>query len=132
MRRREMDNDDLGISNRIHRRKSGDSREKTIGARISAEEERELIAAADREGRNVSEWTREVLLREARRATDDALFTEVVATRMLLVNLLEPMALGKQLTPARITEIMTQVRKGKHNAAREVMQQYTSPEQKES
>ena len=61
----------------------------------------------------LSEWAREVLLREARRSTDDAVFTELVATRMLLVNLIKPLILGEKVSPTWITEAMTMVRKEK-------------------
>lgn len=121
---------DLGIAKRLGRLKSGDNRTKTVGARLSEHEERELIVAADRDGKNVSEWTREVLLREARRSKDDPLFTEVVAIRMLLNNLLGPIAAGQKLTHENFVEIMAVVRSGKHTAAREVMQQYTEAAQK--
>ncbi len=126
-----MSSEDLGIAKRLGRLKSGDSRTKTVGSRLTGGEERELIAAAERNGRNVSEWSREVLLREARRSKDDALFTEVIAIRMLLNNLLGPIAGGQTVTEKNYVEIMANVRLGKRNAAREVMQQYTEAEQKE-
>jgi hypothetical protein len=72
-----------------------------------------------------------VLLREARRRDDDALFTEVVATRMLLNNILMPLANGQKITPEGFAMIMAKVRTEKRKAAREVMQQYTAAEQKE-
>jgi len=126
-----MSSEDLGIAKRLGRLKSGDSRTKTVGSRLTGGEERELVAAAERNGRNVSEWSREVLLREARRSKDDALFTEVIAIRMLLNNLLGPIAGGQTVTEKNYVEIMANVRLGKRNAAREVMQQYTEAEQKE-
>ena len=90
-----------------------------------------MIAAANRDGRNISEWSRDVLLREARGPHDDALFTELVATRMLLVNLIKPLILGEKVSPAWITEAMTMVRKDKYKAARDVMQQYSAKAGKE-
>ena len=126
-----MTGEDLGIAKRLSRLKSGDSRTRTVGSRLSESEERELIAAAERDGRNLSEWTREVLLREARRSKDDPIFTEVVATRMLLNNLLGPIAAGQTVTQEGFVEIMATVRLGKRNAAREVMQQYREAETKE-
>jgi hypothetical protein len=64
-------------------------------ARVTDEELKTLEAAAQVEGKLLAEWAREVLLRAARFSKDDALFTEVVATRMLLNNLLGPMAAGQ-------------------------------------
>ncbi len=118
---------DMAISlvKRLDRRlKSGAIRNKTVGARVSEAEESELVTAAHRLGLNVSEWSREVLLREARRSKDDALFTETIATRMLLVNLLRPLLLRESVNTESISEIMAGVRREKHDTAREVMKQY--------
>jgi uncharacterized protein (DUF1778 family) len=93
-------------------------------ARVTAKEQRELHEAARAQGKSLSEWAREVLLREARRSPDDAVFTELVATRMLLVNLIKPLILGEKVSPTWITEAMGMVRREKHKAAQEVMQQY--------
>jgi hypothetical protein len=83
-----------------------------------------LEEAARREGKALSEWARDVLLREARRSDGDAVFTEIVATRMLLVNLIKPLILGKPVTSQWITEAMSAVRREKRRAAQEVLQQY--------
>jgi len=101
-------------------------------AKVTQQELRELERNARAEGKSLSEWSRETLLREARRGTGDAVFTELIATRMLLVNLLKPLALGEKVTSAWITEAMTMVRKEKHKAAQEVMQQYTQQTGKEA
>lgn len=50
---------------------------------------------------------------------------------MFLNNLLGPIAAGQKVTETNYVEIMENVRLGKRNAAREVMQQYTAAEQKE-
>jgi hypothetical protein len=108
-----------------HRLKVETRRTSTVGTRVTAPEERELASAAQRNGKNLSEWAREVLLREARRSDHDAVFTEIVATRMLLVNLIKPLILGKPVTSQWITEAMSAVRREKRRAAQEVLQQYT-------
>jgi uncharacterized protein (DUF1778 family) len=107
-----------------HRLKVETRRTNTVGTRVTASEERELASAAQRDGKNLSEWAREVLLREARCSDHDAVFTEIVATRMLLVNLIKPLILGKPVTPQWITEAMSAVRREKRRAAQEVLQQY--------
>ncbi len=100
-------------------------RDRMANARVTADEQRELHDAARAEGKALSEWAREILLREARRPKEDAVFTELVATRMLLVNLIKPLILGEKVSPTWITEAMTMVRKEKHKAVQDVMQQYT-------
>ena len=63
-------------------------------------------------------------MREARRAGGDAVLIEVIATRMLMVNLLKPLVMGKTVSQEWITEAMAAVRREKRKAAQEVMQQY--------
>ncbi len=116
---------------RLARSAGRTGRDRMANARVTAKEQRELHEAARAQGKSLSEWAREVLLREARRSTDDAVFTELVATRMLLVNLIKPLILGEKVSPTWITEAMTMVRKEKHKAAQDVMQQYTQDAGKE-
>jgi hypothetical protein len=123
--------DDLGIESRLRRSRGRSSRCGVASARVTIAEQEELERAAKSKGQALSEWAREVLLREARRRDDDALFTEVVATRMLLNNILMPLANGQKITPEGFAMIMAKVRTEKRKAAREVMQQYTAAEQKE-
>lgn len=110
---------------RLARSSGRAGRDRMANARVTAREQRELHVAARAQGKSLSEWAREVLLKEARRSHDDAVFTELVATRMLLVNLIKPLILGEKVSPTWITEAMTMVRKEKHKAAQDVMQQYT-------
>jgi hypothetical protein len=78
----------------------------------------------------VREWAREALLREARRC-EDPLFTELIATRMILLNLLKPLAMGQVVTPEDFTRISATVRSDKRKVAQEIQQQYTAPATKE-
>jgi len=100
-------------------------------AKVTRKEQEELERAAYKSGKSLSEWARDVLLHEARRFQDDAMFTELVATRMLLVNLIKPLILGEKVSPTWITEAMGMVRREKHKAAQEVMQQYAQGAPKE-
>ena len=120
---------DLNV--RLARSAGRTGRDRMANARVTAKEQRELHEAARAQGKSLSEWAREVLLREARRSTDDAVFTELVATRMLLVNLIKPLILGEKVSPTWITEAMGMVRREKHKAAQEVMQQYAQSAGKE-
>ena len=122
---------ELNFAQRLASHKGRPIRNRMASARVTAKELETLERAAKLHGQLLGEWAREVLLREAGPAKEDALFTEIVATRMLLVNLFEPHLLGQTLTQENITEIMADVRESKHEAAREVMQQYERPEQVE-
>ncbi len=121
----------LSFVERLTRPKGRPIRNRMASARVTDDELKTLEAAAQVEGKLLAEWAREVLLRAARSNKDDALFTEVIAIRMLLNNLLGPIAGGQTVTEKNYVEIMANVRLGKRNAAREVMQQYTEAEQKE-
>ena len=121
----------IDFENRTSRSHGRSGRTYVASAKVTRQEQAELDKAARTEGKSLSEWARDVLLREARRSTDDAVFTELVATRMLLVNLIKPLILGEKVSPTWITEAMTMVRKEKHKAAQEVMQQYAQSTGKE-
>jgi len=106
-------------------------RDRMANARVTEAERQELHAAARQKGMSLSEWAREVLLREARRSDEDPLFIELIATRMLLVNLLKPLAMGKIVTQEDYTRISAAVRSDKRKVANEIQQQYTAPAAKE-
>ena len=106
------------------------SREFVAQARITEDERNDLLRAARSEGRALGEWAREVLLREARRS-EDPLFIELIATRMVLLNLLKPLAMGKIVTAEDFTRISASVRSDKRKVALEIQQQYTTPVSKE-
>jgi hypothetical protein len=120
--------DALGIEARLRRTKGRDSRTRSLASRFTPSEERELIDAAAQEGKFTAEWTRETLLRAARaRSTELAVITELTALRMLLSTVLRPVALGETVTPEAYAQILAEVRSGKHNAARDVLEQYQNP-----
>jgi hypothetical protein len=100
-------------------------------ARVTEEEHRDLLRAARSDGRALGEWAREILLREARRSSDDPLFTELIATRMILLNLLKPLSMGQVVTPEDFTRISATVRSDKRKVAQEIQQQYTKATTKE-
>ena len=95
-----------------------------VSAKVTSDEKKELDTAASKAGKAFSEWAREALLREANRPTDDVLLTELVATRMMLVNLIKPLTLGKQMTPDEFAKLTAHVRTEKRKATAELMQQY--------
>jgi len=117
---------------RLSRSKSRQARYQVAQARVTEDEYAELRSAAKKEGRAVGEWVREVLLREARRSPRDPLFTEIVATRMLLNLVLKHVACGELMTPEMFTDMLTKVRTTKHKQALELMEQYATTDSKEN
>jgi hypothetical protein len=89
-----------------------------------------MARAAAAAGKSDSEWAREVLLREARRS-DDPLFIELIATRMVLLNLLKPLAMGQIVSPDDFIRISASVRSDKRKVAYEIQQQYAAAVPKE-
>ncbi len=121
---------EITMEHRLGRGKIRESRSRSLGTKLTLKEERELVRAAEAEGKSASEWAREVLLREARNARGDALFTEIVATRMLLNLVLKPLACGQVMTAEDFGGVLANVRTTKHKAATDVMEQYAAAEPK--
>ena len=109
---------------RFQRSRGRSPRTYSANVKLTKDEHAELDARAQSEKKALSEWARDVLLKEARRSTGDAMFTEIVASRMLMINLIKPLILGKTVTSEWITDAMSAVRREKRRAAQEVMQQY--------
>ena len=114
----------LDLETRIRRSQGRTGRTHSANVKLTRTELSELESVAKVHQKALGEWAREVLLREARRAEGDAVLTEVIATRMLMVNLLKPLVMGKTVSQEWITEAMAAVRREKRKAAQEVMQQY--------
>ena len=107
-----------------------DSRSESFATRFTKGELTMLSRTAAKEGLKVREWAREALLREAHRS-EDPLFTELIATRMILLNLLKPLAMGQVVTPDDFARISATVRSDKRKVAQEIQQQYITASTKE-
>lgn len=106
------------------------ARTQSVATRFTGDEALELERAADRRGMTVREWTREALLREARRPEDDPIFTEIVAVRFLLNQMVTPLLTGETMSAEQVNQIIQAVKNDKRSVARDVMRQYAelSPE----
>ena len=121
----------VNFESRLRRSQGREGRKHVASAKVTETEYRELQRAAQMDGKALSEWAREVLLREARSSRADALFTEIVATRMLLNLVLKPLACGEVMSAEAFSGVLTNVRTTKHKAATDVMEQYATAEHKE-
>jgi hypothetical protein len=106
-------------------------RAKTVATRLSPEELQEVEAAAERDGKSLAEWLREVVLRSARERPADPielLLAELMATRYALLNLFHANALagaeGKQLLPDSVLKIRDQADAHKRQKARKLLQDF--------
>jgi hypothetical protein len=68
-------------------------RTKSIGFKVSEEEYARLETAAQASGQTLGEWCRQMILRGGS-ASDDPALAEIVGVRLLLVNVLGPVAGG--------------------------------------
>jgi hypothetical protein len=103
----------LAPESRLRRSRGRGARASCVSSRVTEEELRCLE----------SEWAREVLLEAARRTGPDVVLVELVATRMLLVNMLKMIGQTRALPEAEYTKIHTEVQKVKRRIARELAEQ---------
>ena len=106
-------------------------RAKTVATRLSPEELQEVENAAERDGKSLAEWLRELALRSARERPADPielLLAELMATRYALLNLFHATALagaeGKQLLPDSVLKIRDQADAQKRQKARKLLQDF--------
>ena len=106
-------------------------RAKTVATRLSPEELQEVENAAERDGKSLAEWLRELALRSARERPADAielLLAELMATRYALLNLFHATALagaeGKEWLPDSVLKIRDQADAQKRQKARKLLQDF--------
>lgn len=104
------------------------ARSQSIGTKLTLDEEREVLAAAELAGKAPSEWAREVMLLAARHKRtpeeNGALFTEVQAIRLLLINALDLLLRGEKMTSEQFKELLRYVKNNKRKAADEMLTSY--------
>lgn len=73
---------------------------------------------ASRKGVPRSEWMRDVILLELRGASpSNPSLAEIVGVRLLLVNVLRPLATGQKLTPEAFDKLLDEIGRTKHELA---------------
>lgn len=109
-----------------------------VTAKLTKHERKLVTEFARSQGIARGQWMRDVILREIRdvslreaRSGDDPMFTELIATRMILLNLLKPLAMGQVVTPEDFSRISATVRSDKRKVAQEIQKQYLTASAKE-
>src|SRR5208282_690842 len=101
-------------------------RTKSIGFKVSEEEYAQLETAAQADGRTLGEWCREAILRGGS-ASDaerhDPALAEIVGIRLLLVNVLGPVAAGEKVTAERFNQLLDQISEMKQQLAVQLQRQ---------
>lgn len=92
-------------------------------------------SAAERDGKSLAEWLRELALPSARQRPADPIelvLAELMATRYTLLNLFHPTALagmeGKQLLPDSVLKIRDEANALKLQKARKLLQDFFAQE----
>ena len=86
--------------------------------KLTEEEARLLDQVAAAKGVPRSEWMRDVILRELRTSPmSDASLAEILGVRLLLVNVLRPLAAGQKLTPEAFDKLLDEISAAKHELA---------------
>jgi len=103
-------------------------RTKTVATRITPEELREVEAAAERDGKSLAEWLRDLALKAARQRPADPielLLSEQSATRYMLLNLFHATAQagaeGRSLSPESVLKIRETADARKREQARKLL-----------
>ena len=89
-----------------------------VTAKLTKEELGKVTEFARSQGLARGEWIRDVILKEMREgsARDPAL-AEILGVRLLLVNVLRPVAAGQRLTPDAFDKLLDEISEAKHALA---------------
>jgi hypothetical protein len=92
-----------------------------VTTKLSPREVTAIERLASKRGLQRGELIRQLILRELRQdageATVSAELTEIIGLRLMLSNLLKPIATGQKITPEVFDAIMAEVRKTKREVA---------------
>jgi hypothetical protein len=98
-----------------------------VSSKLNRSEAQQLDSLARKRGLQRGELIRQLILRElwqdAGESTVSAELTETIGLRLMLTNLLKPIATGQKITPEIFDAIMAEVRKTKREVAVEVQRQ---------
>jgi len=113
-------------------------RTKTVATRITPEELREVETAAERDGKSLAEWLRDLALKAARQRPADPmelLLAEQSATRYMLLNLFHATAQanaeGKHLLAESVLKIRDQANARKLADARKMIESFHTQDAQE-
>jgi hypothetical protein len=92
----------------------------TISTRVTEEEYKELEAIAQAKGVRMSEWVREVLLNQRGSADgEDVILAELMALRVIVINIVSAQAQGQAMTREKITDLIRAADKERFRHANE-------------
>jgi hypothetical protein len=95
-----------------------ESRNQSLNTKLTRTEFAAVEVAAAAHGCALGEWVRDVILREIRGGSPaDPSLAEILGVRLLLVNVLRPLAAGQRLTPEAFDKLLDEISEAKHALA---------------
>ncbi len=89
-----------------------------VTAKLTKEERGKVTEFARSQGLARGEWMRNVILRALHGVpAADATLSEILGVRLLLVNVLRPLAAGKNLAPEAFDKLLDEIGAAKHQLA---------------
>jgi hypothetical protein len=89
-----------------------------VTAKLTKQERRAITDFARSQGLARGQWIRDVILAELRGVpADNTSLAEVLGIRLLLVNVLRPLAAGHKLTPEAFDKLLDDISTAKHELA---------------
>ena len=89
-----------------------------VTAKLTKEERARVTNFATSQGLARGEWIRDVILREIRgESACDPSLAEILGVRLLLVNVLRPLAAGQRLAPEAFDKLLDEISEAKHALA---------------
>lgn len=126
--------DVVDLQNGFGRLTGRGARTQSIATRFTPTEEQALLKRAEASGQSLREWAREVLLREVRLGSEERIaehaFAELVGLQLLLMNVLQPLASGQNISPDQFQKLVEQIQTTKQTKARELLARRASQEEK--
>jgi hypothetical protein len=89
-----------------------------VTAKLTKEELGRVTEFARSQGLARGEWIRDVILKEMREGSaSDPFLAEILGVRLLLVNVLRPLAAGQRITPEAFDKLLDEISEAKHALA---------------
>ena len=89
-----------------------------VTAKLTKDERGRVTEFARSQGLARGEWIRDAILKELRGdSANDPSLAEILGVRLLLVNVLRPMAAGQRLSPEAFDKLLDEISEAKHALA---------------
>jgi hypothetical protein len=107
---------------RASRLKGRSQRTQSIGTKLTTQEEFDVLSAAEASGKVPSEWLRDLITRELRTSSPaDTVLAEILGVRLLLVNVLRPLASGQKMSAEAFDKLLDDIRTTKYELANKLV-----------